>query len=161
MSSRPTLAALLLLASGFASAQDSASLNVVGVRGKTVALTVADLQGLFPRTVEMADPHSKEKEAYLVVPLSKVLALVDVPFGTLLKGPALAATVRAEAPDGYRVAFSLVELDLNIACSEVFVAFQRDGKPLPKELGPFRLIVPTDRRGLRSVRQLSRVTLVE
>jgi hypothetical protein len=52
--------------------------------------------------------------------------------------------VRAEARDGYRVAFSLVELDSTIASSEVFIAFQRDGKPLPAEMGPFRLIVPTD-----------------
>jgi hypothetical protein len=161
MNSRVTIAALLLLASGLASAQDSANLTVVGVRGKSVTLGLADMQALLPRTVEMAEPHTKEKEAYLAVPLSKILAVVDVPFGTLLKGPALAATVRAEARDGYRVAFSLVELDANIACSEVFVAFQRDGKPLPPATGPFRLIVPTDRRGARSIRQLARVTLIE
>jgi len=159
--SRRLAAALVLLAAGFASPQDSASLTVVGVRGKTIALSVADLQGLLPRTVEMADPHTKEKTAYQAVPLSKVLAVVDVPFGTLLKGAALAATVRAEARDGYRVAFSLVELDANISCAEVFVAFQQAGKPLPSDLGPFRLIVPSDRRGARSVRQLTRVTLIE
>jgi DMSO/TMAO reductase YedYZ molybdopterin-dependent catalytic subunit len=69
--------------------------------------------------------------------------------------------VRAEARDGYRVAFSLVELDSTIASSEVFIAFQRDGKPLPAEMGPFRLIVPTDKRGARWIRQLSRITLIE
>jgi hypothetical protein len=161
MNSRLATAALVVLASGLTSAEDSASLTVVGVRGKTVTLGAADLQGLVPRTIEATDPHSKERAAYQVVPLSKVLALADVPFDTLLKGAALAATVRAEARDGYRVAFSLVELDPGIACAEVFVAFQRDGKALPPDMGPFRLIVPTDRRGARWVRQLTRVTVIE
>ena len=133
----------------------------MGVNGKTVTLSIADLQSLSPRALEATDPHSKEKATYLVIPLSKVLAMADVPFGTLLKGSALAATVRADARDGYRVAFSLVKLDSTIATSEVYLAFQRDGKPLPMEMGPFRLIVPTDRRGARWIRQLSRITLIE
>ena len=131
------------------------------MRGKTVTLSVADLEGLLPRTVEAAEPHGKEKAAYRVVPLSKALAIADVPFGTLLKGAALAATVPAEARDGYRVAFSLIELDPSIAAAEVFVAFQVDRKPLPSDIGPFRLIVPTDRRGARWMRQLSRLTVIE
>ena len=151
----------MVLVAGLASGQDTATFSVIGVRGKSVTLSVADLQALSPRLLEATDPHSKEKAAYLVVPLSKVLAMADVPFGTLLKGSFLAATVRAEARDGYRVAFSLVELDAMVASSEVFVAFQRDGKPLPAEMGPFRLIVPTDKRGARWIRQLSRVIRVE
>ena len=155
------VAVALTLASGFAAAQDAASISVVGMRGMTVTLTVADLQGLSSRSIEVTEPHSTEKVAYRVVPLSKVLAVADVPFGTLLKGAALAATVRAEAKDGYRVAFSLVELDAGIVCSEVFVAIEREGKPLPPDLGPFRLVVPTDRRGARWVRQLTRVAVIE
>lgn len=161
MSSRLFVIAFLVLASGLASAQESPTLSVVGVRGKTVTLGVADLQSLLPRTIEVTEPHENEKTTYRVVPLSKVLAVADVPFGTLLKGAALAATVRAEARDGYRVAFSLVELDPSIASAEVFLAFQRDGKPLPPDIGPFRLIVPTDRRGARWVRQLTRVVVIE
>lgn len=68
---------------------------------------------------------------------------------------------RAEGRDGYRVAFSLVEVDMSIASSEVFVVFERDGKPLPSDLGPIRLVVPTDKRGARWVRQLASLTVVE
>lgn len=161
MTSRFVAATLLFLAAGISPAQEAATLNVLGARGKSVTLTITELQGLLPRTIEVTDPHTNEKEAYQAVPLSKVLAVADVPFGTLLKGASLAATVRAEARDGYRVAFSLVELDQSISCAGVYVAFQRDGKPLPPEMGPFRLLVPTDRRGARSVRQLTRVVLIE
>lgn len=161
MPSRLVAATLVLLASGWASAQDPTSFTVVGMRGKTVTLGIAELEGLAPRTIEATEPHASEKTTYRVVRLSKVLAVADVPFGTLLKGAALAATVRAEARDGYRVAFSLIELDPSIAAAEVFVAFQMDGKPLPAEMGPFRLIVPTDRRGARWMRQLLRLTVIE
>lgn len=161
MTSRFLATTFLLLAAGVSPAQEAAILNVVGARGKTVTLTITELKELLPRTIEVTDPHTNEKEAYQAVPLSKVLAIADVPFGTLLKGASLAATVRAEARDGYRVAFSLVELDQSISCAGVYVAFERGGQPLSQAMGPFRLLVPTDRRGARSIRQLTRVVLIE
>ena len=39
--------------------------------------------------------------------------------------------------------------------------FERDGKPLDDAIGPFRLVVPTDKRGARWVRQVTRIRIVK
>jgi DMSO/TMAO reductase YedYZ molybdopterin-dependent catalytic subunit len=41
------------------------------------------------------------------------------------------------------------------------VAFERDGQPLGAEIGPFRLVVPTDKRGGRWVRQVVSIKLLD
>ena len=64
----------------------------------------------------------------------------------------------AEARDGYRVVFGAAELDAGVRDSDVFLAFRRDGKPLDEAMGPFRLVVPSDKRGARWARQHARVT---
>ena len=38
--------------------------------------------------------------------------------------------------------------------TDALVAFERDGQPLPDDVGPFRLVVPSDARGGRWVRGL-------
>jgi hypothetical protein len=54
--------------------------------------------------------------------------------------------VIAEAEDGYRVVFSLAELDSGILESEVLVADTMDGAPLAGKLGPLRLVAPHEKR---------------
>lgn len=93
--------------------------------------------------------------------LASALALVGAPVGGGLKGPALAAHVQVEAADGYRVAFSLAELDPATGSTEAYIAFERDGEPLDASMGPYRLVVPTDRRGARWVRQVTRIRIVQ
>ena len=72
----------------------------------------------------------------------------------------MATCVIAEADDGYRVVFSLAELDSGIIESEVIVADTMDGAPLPEKLGPFRLVVPCEKRPARWVRMLKSITVV-
>ncbi len=56
-------------------------------------------------------------------------------------------------------AFSVAELDEGFGKAEAILAFQRDGQPLANEIGPFRLVVPSDKRGGRWVRNLIKLTV--
>lgn len=152
-------AILFVLLSSRLIAQEAPALRLSGLDGKVQSLTLADLRKLGPQTLPATDPHSKQAGAYQAAPLARVLGLVGAPFGEQLKGDAFAGYVLVEARDGYRVVFSLIELDTKTAGTEAFVAFEKDGQPLPNGMGPIRLIVPTDRRGARWVREVTRISV--
>lgn len=69
-------------------------------------------------------------------------------------GEALLLAVVAQARDGYRVAFTLGELDPLPGKAQVVLADRCNGAMLNDEDGPFRLVVAGDTRGGRSVRQV-------
>lgn len=93
--------------------------------------------------------------------LSDVLKHAGVPLGPGMRGGTLASYVLATAADGYQVLFSLGELDPAITEGRYLVADMAEGKPLFGETGAFRLIIPSDKRGARSIRMLSSLTLVQ
>jgi hypothetical protein len=66
----------------------------------------------------------------------------------------------AAASDGYRVVFSLGELDPDMTDSQFLLADAANGKPLFGENGSFRLVIPTDKRGARSIRMLTSLEVV-
>ena len=68
-------------------------------------------------------------------------------------------TVVIEAVDGYRVVFSLAELDPALTDRIILVADSKDGQPLPSREGPFRIIVPGEKIPARWVRQVKTVTV--
>jgi hypothetical protein len=84
-----------------------------------------------------------------------------VPQGKELRGKALAGYVLAEAQDGYRVVFSLAELDPSFIDNEILLADTANGKPLSGVEGRFRIIVPKDKPGARSVRMLTKLEVVQ
>jgi DMSO/TMAO reductase YedYZ molybdopterin-dependent catalytic subunit len=69
--------------------------------------------------------------------------------------------VRAEASDGYVVTFSLAELDPAVGATDAILAFEREGQPLGSDVGPFRLVVPSDKRAARWVRNLIKLTVLD
>jgi DMSO/TMAO reductase YedYZ molybdopterin-dependent catalytic subunit len=92
--------------------------------------------------------------------LADLAAAAGLPAGDTLRGPALTTLIVAEAADGYRVAFSLAELDAKLGKRSVLVASSCDGKPLGEADGPLRLVVPGEARAARSVRQLRALRVV-
>jgi hypothetical protein len=86
--------------------------------------------------------------------LDAVLAKAGLAQGDAVRGPALRTAVVARARDGYAVLFSLGEIDAKLGNTRIILADRCDAKPLPDEDGPFRLAIPGDKRGARSVRQL-------
>jgi hypothetical protein len=84
---------------------------------------------------------------------------MGVPEGTAVRGEALRLYVVAEASDGYRVIFSLPELDPGFTDAPVIVADSRDGSALDAHEGPLRLLAPRDKRPARWVRNLVRLSV--
>ena len=67
-------------------------------------------------------------------------------------------TVVILARDGYRAVLALAEIAPEFEAKQVILAVRADGKPLGA--GHPRLIVPLDKRGGRSVRDVVRIELV-
>jgi len=86
--------------------------------------------------------------------LADVVAKAGVPSGESVRGPALRTAVVARAADGYSVLFSLGEIDPRLGNGTIILADRCDGKTLDGATGPYRLAIPGDKRGARSVRQL-------
>jgi hypothetical protein len=83
-----------------------------------------------------------------------LLAKYGAPLGKDLRGAALANYVLATGADGYRVVYSLAEVDPSFHPGDVIVADTMDGKPLDARTGPFRLVSTEDKRPARGVRNL-------
>ncbi len=138
----------------------TAELRISGAVSTPLVLTLADLKNLPRKKLTVVNPHDKKTEAYEGVLLEELLRKAGVPQGESLRGASMATYVLAEAADGYRVVFSLAELDSGILDSEVIVADTMDGTPLGDKQGPFRIVAPHERRPARWVRMLKSVTVV-
>jgi hypothetical protein len=153
---RPALVAIFLLNIGFtALAQQPASIEISGDVAGATRVTAADLAKLPQATLKVADV------TYEGVMLDDVLKRAGVPSGPKLRGKALTTYILAEAQDGYAVVFSLGEIDPDVTDNQVLVADSSDGKPLSGPEGPFRLILPKDKLGARSVRMLNKLVVVQ
>jgi DMSO/TMAO reductase YedYZ molybdopterin-dependent catalytic subunit len=138
----------------------TAELRINGAVSTPLVLTLADLKNMPRKKLTVVNPHNKKTEAYEGVLLEDLLKKAGVAQGENLRGPAMATYVLAEATDGYRVVFSLAELDSGILESEVMVADALDGAALGAKEGPFRLVAPHGKRPARWVRMLKSITVV-
>ena len=121
-----------------------------------------DMLKRFAHVEVTAKVHDSKPIKWSGVPLrTLVAAWFATPVGDKLRGPWLAAVVRATGSDGYQVVFTLAELDEQFGNLEVLVADQQDGKPIDAADGPVRLVVPSDKRGGRWVRNLVRLEKIE
>lgn len=112
-----------------------------------------------PRQPVSARVHATTLQCEGVALVDLLRASGAIPEGRL--GSAhLARYVLAGARDGYRVVFSLAELDPGTGNRGVFVVDRCDGRALSTDDGPLRLLVPGDVRAARSVRQLDSLNVV-
>jgi hypothetical protein len=132
------------------------SVLVTNEQGKTTLLTAEALAKL-PRQKVNATGHSGVPVTYEGVALAEVLRASKVTLGKDLKGPLLANCLVIEASDHYRVVFSLPEVDPDVTDKVVLLADRKDGKALDDKEGPYRLVVPHDKRPSRWVKQVSRI----
>jgi DMSO/TMAO reductase YedYZ molybdopterin-dependent catalytic subunit len=111
-------------------------------------------------SVIATDSHDKMVSTFSGVPLLDILQSAGVPTGESLRGKALTTCIIITASDGYKVTFSLAELDTGIGARQVIVADSEDGKPLSSTAGPLRLIVPEDKRPARWVRMVKTIRVI-
>jgi hypothetical protein len=142
------------------SSATAAQLSIIGDVEKTLSLTLDDLHHMPRTTLKVTNPHDKKEETYAGVLLAELLKRAGVPQGAQLRGAAMATYVQADASDGYRVIFSLPELDADFQDSEVIVADTMNGAPWDEKTGPFRIVAPHDNRPARWIRMLQSITVV-
>ncbi len=152
-----TTTAVLLLAAAPSAAQD-ATITIGGEVPNPITVTAKELAAL-PRHHVTATDHGGAAR-YEGVDLTDVLKLAGVVLGNTVRGPRLAQVVLIEARDGYRAVFALAELDTGFREKQVLLVDRRDGKPLDSEAGPWRLVVPEEKRAARWVRQISKISVV-
>src|SRR5215831_4400289 len=126
--------------------------------GKQV-LSRADLDAL-PHVKVTASEHSSPPATFEGIPLKNVLEKAGVTFGESMKGKRLATCLLVEAADGYRALIALPELDPAFTDKQVVLALLRDGKPMNEKEGPYRIVIPDEKRMARWVRQVTTLRVV-
>jgi hypothetical protein len=128
--------------------------------GKRVILSHADLEAL-PHVKATASEHSSGAVNFEGVTLKSVLEKAGVAFGESMRGKRLTNCLLVEAADGYRAVIALPELDPAFTDKQTLLAFLRDGKPLGEKEGPYRIVIPDEKRMARWVRQVTTLRIVD
>ena len=141
-----------------ASAATAQALTLKGLGGQTATITPAEFAKLPHESLQTS--VRGEARTYEGMSLLELLRKVDGPWGNTLTGKELATVVLVTARDGFRVAYSIGELDPGTAKGKVFIVDRVDGKPLAAESGPFQVVVENDFRPARNARMIETVELI-
>jgi len=160
MKRRAFVLALLGLCFCSSLALHAQQLTVETGAGKPVILNRSDLEALPHVKVAVTD-HSVGSATFEGVTLTSVLEKAGVSLGESLKGKRLASYLLVEAADGYRVVIALPELDPAFTGKQILLIFLREGKPLDAKEGPYRIVIPDEKRMARWVRQVTALKILE
>lgn len=152
---KKTLAALFVMLPMLAMAQSAPVLRITGAAVTPSNFSATDLAQMPRLTVDVQNPHNGQMEHYEGVRVSDLLAKVGAPLGDKLRGKAMATYVQAIASDGYSVVYSLAELDPAFHENQSIIADRLNGKPLDAKEGPFKAVIPGDKRPARWIRMLT------
>jgi hypothetical protein len=151
------LLSALIFSSGALQCQQ---LTVQTDSGKQMVLNRTDLEGL-PHVKVTASEHSSGPVNFEGVTVKSVLEKAGVTFGESMRGKRLTNCLLVEAADGYRVVIALPELDTAFTDKQTLLAFLRNGKPLGEKEGPYRIVIPDEKRMARWVRQVTTLKIME
>jgi hypothetical protein len=143
---------------------EDVALRVFGAAGDGVArppltLTLTELAA-FDRVSAKVRTHDGAEHVYSGVPVSTILMRARMPSGEDLRGPLLTRYVVVTAHDGYRVLFSLPELDPAFTDRQAILAHRIDGKPLAGREGPLRIVIPGEKREARWIRMVEKIEIL-
>jgi len=148
----------VMIASSVKAQPSTPSLAVEGEVVKPLELSLSDLNGLKQTEVRATD-HGGQQRVYKGVALFDILNAAGVTLGGQLRGKNLLKYVEVRAADGYEVIFSLPEIDPEFTAQTILLAYEADGKPLPKGEGPLRMVVPNDKMHARWIREVMTITV--
>jgi hypothetical protein len=134
-------------------------LTIQNETGKQTVLARADIEAL-PH-VKVTAGASGLSTTFEGVPLKALLERAGVWFGETVKGKRLASCLLVEGADGLRVVIALPEIDPAFTDKQIVLAFLKDGKPLDAKEGPYRIVIPDEKRMARWVRQVTTLKIVE
>jgi DMSO/TMAO reductase YedYZ molybdopterin-dependent catalytic subunit len=152
----------LALALAFVAALRAQNLSIAGDVAKPLTLSKADLAQMPRTSVTIKSEGSEDgtETTYQGVLLYDILKQAGAPLDKQLMGKALASYVLAEARDGYQVVYTLTEIDPSFTSNKIIVADTVNGNPLFDYQGPFRLVVPGEKKAARSIRMVEKITVV-
>jgi DMSO/TMAO reductase YedYZ molybdopterin-dependent catalytic subunit len=138
----------------FSQAMPPYSVKVSGEVTTPLTLTAADLTAM-PRATATAKDKQGVAHTFTGVAIADILNKAGVTTGRQLKGENLGKYLLVTCADNYQVVFSLAELDSSFTDRVVILADQVDGKPLPAGTGPFRMVVPGEKKPARNCFQVT------
>ncbi len=154
--------------SGFITLSDSAtsgyaaSFAVTGLVSQTLTLGVSDLQRLPRTTVRVTlntEKGSQGTHTFSGALLNSVVQASIPITNTSFKNDILRDFVTVKGSDGYETSVAMAEILPTFGHAQVILAYQEDGKPLPRADGAVRLIVPGDTLAGRDVSNVVAVTV--
>ena len=131
-------------------------LSISGEVTKPLTLQAADLKAMPHTDVTGKDRDGKEHK-YSGIPLVALLKQAGATVGGELRGENLSKYVIIKAIDGYEVLFALPELDPEFATRTIILADSVDGAPLPSGVGPYRVVVPDEKKPARWIREVKSI----
>ena len=149
---------VFILNTGF-SQDNGAYFTVGGEVVRPLKLSIKELSALKSSDVKAKDRDGKE-HTFKGVMLWTILDSAGVTLGKDLRGENLAKYVLVKASDGYKVVFSLPEIDPEFSEKIILLAYEVDGEPLATTEGPFRVVVPQDKKHARWIRQLNSIQII-
>ena len=132
------------------------TLTISGEVAKPLTLQAADLKAMTHTDVTAKDRDGKE-HTYTGVPLLDLLKQAGATLGNELRGENLTKYVIVKAVDGYEVLFALPEIDADFATRTIILADSVDGAPLPQGVGPYRIVVPGEKKPARWIREVKSI----
>jgi hypothetical protein len=141
------------------------ALRIAGVAGRdgvpkpATQLSLSDLQAM-PRAKATVKMRDGKEHTFEGVAMAEVLKKAGQPQGDELRGSLLSRYILITAHDGYRAVFSLPEFDPVFEDTEALLADRMDGESIPTRDGPFRLILPKEKREARWMRMVERIEVV-
>jgi len=147
----------LLISVQYIAAQQNGAkpgLKISGEVTKPFTLSADEFAKMKHSSANMVE-HDGSSHAFTGVLIQDILELAGVTTGKQLRGKNLSKYLLVKCADGYQVVFALAELDSGFTDRKIMLADASEGKPLPAGKGPYRVIVPGEKRPARSCLQVT------
>ena len=136
----------------------TAAVEVGGDVEKSFKITGATFAEFKQVSVKVKTMDGREHE-YVGIKLYDLLTKAQAVPNNQLRGKSLSKYILISAADGYQVVIALPEIDPAFTDNAIILANKMDGEDLPANFGPYRLIVPSDKKPARSVMRVTRIDI--
>lgn len=134
-------------------AEPEFALVVRSEQGRETRMSMGEIAKL-PRVSVRAKDEKGKESVWEGTALHEILKAAGVNLGEAIRGAALANYLIVEAADGYRVVFTLPEVDPAFSDLTFLLADRRDGQLMSEYEGRLRIVVPHEKRHARWVRRV-------
>ncbi len=145
----PVLCLVLAFLFNLPAIAQTTEVNIGGDVEKPFKVNTASFSAMKQISVRVTANDGRQHE-YTGVLLYDLLTQAGAIPNKQLKGKALTKYVLVTAADGYQIVIALPEIDPAFTDKTIILASKEDGEDLAANFGPYRLIVPGDKKPARS-----------